>query len=752
MDKIMIRAAVAALLLTACTARQERLTDYVNPFVGTDYHGHTFPGAATPFGMVQLSPDTHLEGWDWCSGYHYSDSSIIGFSHTHLTGTGRSDLMDVMLMPAVGKVRLNAGTRENPDSGYRSRFSHDREWASPGYYKVHLSDYDIMAELTATPRCGLQRYTFPASDSAYVILDLSHHYATDSVKHTALSVLNDSVITGERITKGWGDPGEKYWSNQKLYFAMQVSRPADLISVYSEDKPVSTGSASGTQVKAVLHYRTAAGEPLSVKVGISAVSTDNALLNLHSELPGWDFDRVAEDARRSWEEKLSRIRTEASDTEKRVFYTALYHSFLAPYLYCDVNSEYRGSDDQVHTASFDNYTVFSLWDTFRAANPLIGMLNPEEAGDMICSMLAQYDEYGLLPVWSLWSSETNCMIGYHAIPVITDAYLKGIRGFDADKAYEAMKHSAMQEDFGVGELKRYGYIPYDRYNKSVSTALEYCFDDWCIAQMAKSLGHDEDYGYFMQRAQSYVTYFDREYGLMNGVSSAGKFRRPFDPFYSSYGACDWIEGNSWQYSFFVPHDVQGLIGLHGGDAEFVAALDTLFTIEQELSGSDVPIDITGLIGQYAHGNEPSHHVAYLYNYAGRPDRAQSRLHRIMTELYSDAPDGLCGNEDCGQMSAWYVFSAMGFYPVNPAEGIYVFGTPAVDRAEISAGEKPFVMTAHNRSDRNIYIQSIRLDGKPYGKLYITHADIMRGAELEFEMGAEPADLSGLEVPPSVTQR
>ena len=354
----MTRAAVAALLLTACTAQQERLTDYVNPFVGTDYHGHTFPGAATPFGMVQLSPDTHLEGWDWCSGYHYSDSSIIGFSHTHLTGTGRSDLMDVMLMPAVGEVRLNAGTRENPDSGYRSRFSHDREWASPGYYKVHLSDYDIMAELTATPRCGLQRYTFPASDSAYVILDLSHHYATDSVKHTALSVLNDSVITGERITKGWGDPGEKYWSNQKLYFAMQVSRPADLISVYSEDEPVSTGSASGTQVKAVLHYRTAAGEPLSVKVGISAVSTDNALLNLHSELPGWDFDRVAEDARRSWEEKLSRIRTEASDTEKRVFYTALYHSFLAPYLYCDVNSEYRGSDDQVHTASFDNYTVF----------------------------------------------------------------------------------------------------------------------------------------------------------------------------------------------------------------------------------------------------------------------------------------------------------------------------------------------------------------------------------------------------------
>lgn len=736
---------LVAVLFVGCNSSKDKkafkddILNYVNPFIGTAGHGHTFPGATSPFGMVQLSPDTGLEGWDWCSGYHYSDNSIIGFSHTHLSGTGRSDLMDVMLMPFVGDVKLQAGTKENPDWGYRSRFSHDEEWASPGYYKVNLKDYDIMAELTVSPRCGIHRYTFPENINSHIILDLSHHFSTDSVIYTSLEVINNNTITGQRKTKGWGEPGEKYWSNQQLFFAMQVSKPFQSVNVVTDDMIIEDKRAEGKNIKALLNFETKQNEKVLIKVGISAVSIENALKNLSNEIPDWDFDEVLAKTQAEWRSKLSTIAVSAPEETKNIFYTAFYHSLLAPCLYNDVNGEYLGSDKKVHTTQdFSNYTVMSLWDTFRAQNPLLTLITPDKTNDIINSMLAQYDEYGLLPVWSLWSSETNCMIGYHSIPVIVDAYFKGIRGYNVEKAYEAMKASAMQDEFGVKELKQYGYIPYDKYNKSVSTSLEYCYDDWCIAQIAKDLKRNDDYEYFMKRAATYKTYFDKEYKLMNGFSSKGKFRRPFDPFYSSYGECDWVEGNSWQYSFFVPHDVEGLIALHGDKNTFAEALDKLFSVPTDMSGHDVPIDITGLIGQYAHGNEPSHHVAYLYNYAGQPHKTQEKVHEIMTTLYTTQPDGLCGNEDCGQMSAWYVYSAMGFYPVNPAGGVYVFGKPMLDKADLKIGANTFTIEAHNLSKENIYIQSIKLNGEKYNKLYITHQDIVKGGKLEFEMGAQPS--------------
>lgn len=741
--------AAAALVLAGCAREKTaEVADLVDPMIGTGAHGHTFPGATTPFGMVQLSPDTGLEGWDWCSGYHYTDSTIIGFTHTHLSGTGRSDLMDVMLMPHTGAPKLS------PEE-YTSAFSHADEVASPGYYKVLLKDHGVTAELTATPRAGFHRYTFPADSAANVILDLAHHYATDSVINTTLTAVGDSVLTGARFSRGWGEPGERFWSDQHIYYAIKFSRPfsSSTLAVAGEgvDPSVAAAGVKGPDVKFVASFEPSA-EPLLVKVGISAVSEENALANLAAEIPAWDFDGAAASARALWNDELGKIKVEGPEDAKRIFYTAMYHAMTTPYLYNDVNGEYRGSDGKVHKAEgFNNYTVLSLWDTFRAANPLYTITNPKLASDLVNSMLAQYDEYGLLPVWSLWSSETNCMIGYHAIPVIVDAYFKGIGGFDAEKAYQAMKTSAMQDDFGIDLLKKYGYIPNDLYNRSVATALEYCYDDWCISRMAEALGHEEDARYFAERAASYAKYFDPEFGLMNGVDSKGRFRRPFDPAFASYGECDWIEGNSLQFSFFVPHDVSGLIGLMGGNGKFDAAIDRLFT-EAVDPGDDAPIDISGIIGGYAHGNEPSHHVAYLHNYTGNYAATQRRVREIADSLYTSAPDGLCGNDDCGQMSAWYVFSALGFYPVNPAEGVYVLGVPLLESATIKAGEKPFTMKAVGFSPENRYVTDVRLDGKPYDKLYITHSDILRGAELEFVIGPEPKNIPGAKVPPSAGLR
>ncbi len=717
---------------------QKALVSYVDPFIGTGAHGHTFPGAALPFGMVQLSPDTGVEGWDWCSGYHYSDSSIMGFSHTHLSGTGRGDLLDILAMPTTGPLQTVPGTKEDPDGGYRSRFSHEREKASPGYYSVYLDDYQVLAELTATKRTGVHRYTFPAAENARILVDLFHGRKGDSVITTQVNIVNDTLITGYRKSRGWGEPGEKYWAEQELYFAAAFSKPSQSSGTVL-DNQVSEGNTSqeGRKVKAYVNYNTRDGEEILLKVAISAVDVEGAINNL-KEVPHWDFDRVRLEAERLWEEHLQSIIVAGDPVKKEIFYTALYHAQLAPYLFSDVDGRYRGSDKTIRQAEgFENYTVFSLWDTFRASHPLFTLIDPGRVNDFIRAMLAQYEEYGLLPVWSLHGSETNCMIGYHSVPVIVDAWFKGIRDFDVEKAYQAMKTSAMQDDFGIKYLKEYNYIPTDLENKSVSKTLEYAFDDWCIAQLAQALGKTEDYEYFMERSKAYVNVFDPATGFMRGKTSEGQWQPGFDPTFASYGKSDFIEGNSWQYSWFVPHDIPGLIDLAGGKKAFTQKLDELFE-EADHVTEGAPVDITGLVGQYAHGNEPSHHVAYLYNYGDEPWKTQQRVHQVMTELYDNTPEGLPGNEDCGQMSAWYVFSALGFYPVNPASGRYDIGTPLFNDAVIRLeGDKSFKISAKNLSAPNLYVQSIHLNGEEYEKNYITHEDIVKGGELVFTMGNMP---------------
>ncbi len=720
-------------------SERKRPYDYVNPIIGTAGHGHTFPGATLPFGMVQLSPDTYTKGWDWCSGYHYSDSSIMGFSHTHLSGTGRGDLLDVLIMPTTGKLQMNPGSRENPDEGYRSRFSHADEVASAGYYSVFLKDYNIKAELTSTIHGGFHRYTFPETEEANIILDLFHGYDTDSVTESGLTFVNDSLITGYRRSRGWGEGNEKDFTDQVIFFAAAFSKPFSARGIVKDDVFQEKDlQAAGQNLKAYVKYSTHEGEQVMVKVGISAVDVEGALKNLSEEIQGWEFDQTVSAAKNTWKNELEKIIIEdAPESVRTIFYTALYHSMIAPYTFSDVDGRYRGIDKKIHHADgHTNYTVFSLWDTFRAANPLNTIMHPQRVPDMIQSMLNQYEQSGLLPVWPLWESETNCMIGYHAIPVITDAYLKGLSGIDMEQLYPAMKKSAMQNDFGIEYLKQYNYIPFDKDNKSVSKTLEYAFDDWCIAQIANELGKEEDYHYFIRRSQSYKNLFDPQYNLMNGRSSDGKPRRPFDPAFSSYGPSDFIEGNSWQYSFFVPHDMPGLISLYGSPEAFCKKLDELFS-QKTSTGDPKPLDVTGLIGEYAHGNEPSHQVAYLFNYTHQAWKSQYWLRNIMTTLYKDTPDGLCGNEDCGQMSAWYVFSALGFYPVNPASGNYDLGTPVIGRAVLQTGKIPFEVVAMDLSGENHFVQKVELNGKLLKRRYITHKEIYDGGSLIFYMGSQP---------------
>jgi predicted alpha-1,2-mannosidase len=744
--RIFILLLIAFEISTSCYHSELRIGekkgpyDYVNPMIGTDGHGHTFPGATMPFGMVQLSPDTYTKGWDWCSGYHYTDSSIMGFSHTHLSGTGRGDLLDVLIMPTTGELQVIPGSRENPDVGYRSRFSHSDELATPGYYSVILKDYKIKAELTSTIHAGFHRYTFPESKS-HIIIDLFHGFATDSVTESYITIVNDSLITGYRKSRGWGEVGEKDFTNQQVFFAALFSKAFASKGIVKENMVLEgVNIATGRNVKAYVDYSTHEGEQILVKVGISAVDIEGAMKNLNGEIPHWDFDKTLTEAKNAWKTELEKIFVEeAPEAVKTIFYTSMYHSMIAPYTFSDVDGRYMGFDGKIHNSDGRvQYTVFSLWDTFRAENPLNTILHPDRVPDMVQSMLNQYLESGLLPVWPLWGSETNCMIGYHAIPVITDAYLKGISGTNMEQLYPAMKKSAMQDDFGIRYLKEYNYIPFDKQNKSVSKALEYAFDDWCIAQVANELGKEEDYRYFMNRSQSYKNLFDPQYSLMNGKSSEGKPRRPFDPAFSSYAPSDFIEGNSWQYSFFVPHDIPGLIALYGSKKNFAKKLDELFTLKTSLVDTR-PLDVSGLIGEYAHGNEPSHQVAYLYNYANQPWKSQYWLNKIMTTLYKDTPDGLCGNEDCGQMSAWYVFSALGFYPVNPASGYYDLGTPLIGKAILQAGKTPLVINAVNLTAENIYVQKIELNGRVLEPALISHKEILDGGTLNFYMSKKPVN-------------
>jgi predicted alpha-1,2-mannosidase len=705
---------------------QKDLTRFVDPFIGTGGHGHTFPGAIVPFGMMQLSPDTRLTGWDGSSGYHYSDSVVYGFSHTHLSGTGISDYGDILLMPTVGDVYLNATNGNQTDKGYASRFSHQNETARPGYYSVKLDDENIFVELTATKRAGLHRYTYPSTDQANIILDLQHR---DKVTESWLRITGGRTFVGWRRSEAWA-------RNQIVYFAGEFSQPFTGWGVARDDK-IYEGEREmrGRNVKAFFRFEASGATPVMVRIGISAVSTDGARKNLAAELNHWDFERVRANAQRAWNAELSKIEVNGgTEAQRRNFYTALYHAMTAPNLFMDMDGQYLGRDFKIHRSEgFDNYTVFSLWDTFRAAHPLYTIIDQKRTLDFIRTFLAQYEQGGRLPVWELAANETDTMIGYHAVSVIADAAVKGIDGFDKEKALAAMKHSAELKHFGLDAYTRHGYIESEEERESVSRTLEYAYDDWCIAEMARLLGRREDYQRYIARAQFYKNIFDSGSDFMRPRTNAN-WLTSFEPREVDF---NFTEANSWQYTFFVPHDVGGLIALMDGKENFARKLDEMFAAESKTTGRD-QADITGLIGQYAHGNEPSHHIAYLYNYAGQPWKTQFRVHQIMDKFYKPEPDGLIGNEDCGQMSAWFVLSAAGFYPVTPGSPVYAIGSPLFPEVRFSLENgKSFVIKAHGVSAKNIYIQSATLNGRPYRKSYLLHSDLMSGGELVFEMGAQP---------------
>ena len=700
------------------------LAKYVNPFIGTGGHGHTYPGASLPFGMVQLSPDTRLEGWDGCSGYHYSDSVVYGFSHTHLSGTGVPDYADILFMPTTGEVKLNNG-KDNPDDGYASRFNHNNEKATPGYYSTFLDDYGIKVELTATERAGFHKYIFPAGEQSNIIIDLKHR---DKVIESWFRVVSNTEVEGFRRSTAWAD-------DQYIYFVAKFSKPFKKYGIAKNDVLTKHKELEGENIKAFLTFDTKKDEEILVKVGISAVNAEGAWDNMEKEMPGWHFEKIKSKARDKWNRELNKIVVKGgTENQKTVFYSALYHSFLVPNLFMDVDGDYRGRDLKIHTArGFDYYTVFSLWDTFRGEHPLFTITQQKRTIDFIKTMIAQYEQGGRLPVWELSGNETECMIGYHSIPVIVDAYMKGLNGFDTEKAYEAMKHSADLDFFGLKSYKKSGYIPAEDESESVSKTLEYAYDDWCIAQMAKSLGKDDDYKRFIKRAQSYKNIFDPEAGFMRAKMN-GRWFTPFDPREVNF---NFTEANSWQYSFFAPQDIDGLIKIMGGKDAFEKKLDSLFTTSSETTGREQS-DITGLIGQYAHGNEPSHHMAYLYDYIGKPWKTQQQVRQIMDEFYTNNPDGLCGNEDCGQMSAWYILSSIGFYPVTPGSNIYAIGTPLFPEIQINMENgNTFVIKAEDVSDKNIFIQSATLNGKPFNKSYLTHNQIITGGEIVFKMGEKP---------------
>jgi predicted alpha-1,2-mannosidase len=705
----------------------KRPAAYVDPFIGTAAHGHTFPGAMVPFGMVQLSPDTRKDSWDGCSGYHYSDNRIFGFSHTHLSGTGVGDYGDIRLLPWSGDIKPVKEKYESGELPY-SHFSHKREQAGAGYYQVALDDAAVIAELTAGERCGFHRYTF-SDDAQFVVLDIAEGVTSDEILGLELSIVNEYSLSGMKRSSGWAD-------DQYVFFHAVFSKPFAGIEVLEEGRRLEGSSfKSMNDLTCILSFEGGGDEVLMVKVGISAVDTAGARKNLESCTPGWDFDGMRQNAYEAWDAELSRITVEGGTHAQRVvFYTALYHAFMAPYLYSDADGRYRGHDMQIHQAgNTPVYTVFSLWDTFRALHPLFTIVQQERTGEFINTMLDIHDKGGLLPVWELAANETGCMIGYHSVPVIADARVKGIRGFNMEKAYEAMKKSSMQDTEGLQYYRRYGYIPAGMDGSSVSKTLEYAYDDWCIALMAKEMGMDEDYDEYIQRAQYYKNIFDPETGFMRGKMN-GMWVTPFDPLEVNFML---TEANTWQYNFFVPQDISGLMALYGGEEGFVGKLDEMFNAGTAMTGRQQS-DITGLIGQYAHGNEPSHHMAYLYNFAGEAWKTQELVRKIMDELYTERPDGLCGNEDCGQMSAWYVFSAMGFYPVTPGTDYYVTGSPLFDKVGIRLENgNTVIIEARNVSARNKYIQSTSLNGKPLHESFIRHDDIMKGGHFVFEMGPEP---------------
>ena len=707
--------------------------NYVDPFIGTGGHGHTYPGATVPFGMLQVSPDNGVSNWDWCSGYHHSDSIIAGFSHLHLSGTGIGDLADILFMPTNKKVDLTTKTTSRNELSYKSSYSHVNEKATPGSYQVFLKDPKINVELTSSQRTAFHKYTFAKNDKQSLIIDLGFAINWDKTLKTGITIEDEFTISGHRFSTGWA-------KNQKVFFVAKFSKPI-AESVLLANKQIVTGNTAGGETTAAqLFFQANNSDELRVKVALSSVSVANAKDNLDRE--NASFEKTKSEATQTWNRTLSKIEVETPvDSLKRIFYTAMYHAQIAPVAYSDKSGQYRKEDDQIVTAKdYTAYSTLSLWDTFRAENPLLTILAPDKVSDIVNSMLAYYDTKKILPVWTLYANETNTMTGYHSIPVIVDAYQKGIKGFNAEKAYEAMKATMMQDERGLNFYKKYGYIPYNLLDESVTITLEYAYDDWCVAQMAKALGKNDDYQFFLKRSQAYQHLFDPKTGFMRGKSEDGKtWNEPFDPKHSNHREhTDYTEGNAWQHSWFVPHNVDNLIALHGSNEVFAKRLEQLFTESSEITGNNVSADISGLIGQYAHGNEPSHHIAYMFNHAGQPWRTQYWVRHILDTQYNTTPNGLSGNEDCGQMSAWYVFSSMGLYPMNPASGEYEIGSPIFEKATINLeGRKTFVIEAQNVSDKNFYIQSATLNGIEFNQTAITHGQILKGGVLHFVMGPQP---------------
>ncbi|MFZ4619961.1 MAG: GH92 family glycosyl hydrolase [Bacteroidota bacterium] len=711
------------IIVTLTLSAQGQFSSLVNPFIGTDGHGHTFPGATAPFGMVQLSPDTRVEGWDACGGYHYSDSTILGFTHTHLSGTGVPDYGDILLMPMVKNPSLDP-------KKYRSSFSHKNEFAGAGFYHVVLDNGLIDVDLTATTRVGVHRYRFRRTDSAFVIIDLHHGLGPDVVIESQMEKNGTTEISGYRHSRGWAQ-------NQRLYFVAQFSLPIRSISVTNNDSIMwNTTHANGTNVKAALLFNTKKKQELIVKVALSSVSADGARKNLLAEARGWDVESITKNTAKQWNNELSKISVYGGTKDQQtVFYTALYHSMIAPNTYSDADGRFRGMDNAIHTSlSGTRFTVFSLWDTFRALHPLMTIIDEKRTVDFINTFLSQYEENGLLPVWELSSNETYCMIGYHSVSVIADAIAKNIPGIDKEKALAAMINSAEKDHFGLKSYREHGYVLGEKESESVSKTLEYAYDDWCIARTAESLGKKDIAERFYRRSQNYRNVFDPSSGFMRGKKN-GMWNSPFTP---ASVSLDFTEANSWQYSFFVPQDIGGMMELYGGREKFIGKLDELFSTESKLEGRQQS-DITGLIGQYAHGNEPSHHMAYLFTYAGAPAKTQERTRQILNEMYSNRPDGLSGNEDCGQMSAWFVMSAMGLYQVTPGNPEYTMTAPLFDSVKIRlSNKKEFVITSKRHSPDDRYILSAQKNGSPLKELFISHNDIVNGAAIHLELGAAPS--------------
>lgn len=727
---------VLSLCLASCGSSQkgqemEDLTQFVDPRIGTGGHGHVFYGANVPYGFIQLGPTSIPQSWDWVSGYHVSDSTVIGFPHTHLSGTGIGDLHDINVMPVVGEVTYSRGDASSYETGLWSYSDRSKEVVTPGYYRTHLSRYNVDVELTATKRVGFHKYTFLGSESPAIVFDMVNGGCWDKTTDAVIRVVNDSTVSGYRYSKGWAD-------DQRVFFRAEFSRKFDNVEFIVNDSVKEGDMAKGAQLFARVNFAAENKEPVYMKVALSPTSEEGAQLNMQTELSGWNFEKTIADAKAAWNKELNKVKVYTTDeASKKIFYTSLYHTLFAPSEFCDVNGDYYGADKQMHKGEgFVNYTTFSLWDTYRAAQPLMTILHPEKMSDIINTMLHIHQQQGKLPVWHLMGCETNCMVGNPGVPVVADAILKDIKGFDTELAFKALKESSMLPERGMEHRIEYGFIPADKMTEAIAYDMEYAIADWAVAQAAQKLGKQEDYEYFLKRSKSYKNYFDASTGFMRGKMLDGSWRTPFSPYASSHREDDYCEGNAWQYTWLVPHDVEGLVECFGSKEAFVNKLDSLFLANGDMGEASSP-DISGLIGQYAHGNEPSHHTVYLYTLVGQPWKTADRIKEILHTMYTDQPDGLSGNEDVGQMSAWYILSSFGFYQVEPAGGKFVFGYPNFDKVEIAVPAGKFVIERENKGQQNNYIQGIVFNGTEYKKPWIEYADIMKGGELKFLMGDEP---------------